>query len=196
MIWTAIVPLKQGAYVKSRLSERLTETQRQRLSVWMAEQVIAALNAAESVGRVLLVSETAGLAGEYDWFPAPGRGLNQDLELARQSLLKGPYLIVHGDLPLLAADDIEALTDAAERSGCAIAPDQAGSGTNALAIRDDMSFPLQFGEESFSRHAACAPAGWCCVQRPGLSLDVDSPEDLEAALSSPKGPAIGFLLLS
>ena len=194
MKWTAIVPLKQGAHVKSRLADILSESQRERLAAWMADEVLSALDSAESIGRILIVSEVRMSSGKYDWFPATGVHLNDDLDRARSSLVEGPYLIVHGDLPMLMADEIDELTAEAEISGFAIAPDQAGTGTNALAVRDDLSFPLHFGQNSFSRHVASAPSAMRCVARPGLALDIDTPKDLQKALMMVKGEVISSLL--
>jgi 2-phospho-L-lactate guanylyltransferase len=101
------------------------------------------------------------------------------------------FLALFADLPLLGGPDIDALLDAAERAGCAIAPDRHVTGTNALALADRRPFNFHFGDDSFRQHRAEAGAGWRLVPRPGLSIDIDTPEDLNLATDRGFCPAFG-----
>ncbi len=92
-----------------------------------------------------------------------------------------PIAVFHADLPRLGAEDVAALLAAGERGGCAIAPDRHGTGTNALAIGDGRAFSFAFGADSFARHRAQAGERFEIVTRPGLALDVDTPDDLRIA---------------
>jgi 2-phospho-L-lactate guanylyltransferase len=114
-----------------------------------------------------------------------GLGLNDGLEQARQEAIADgvtTLVILHGDLPNLQADDVAALVDALlQAGGVAIAPDRAGAGTNALALRPPDAIPFRFGIGSFAAHVAEAEATGTPlveVHRPGLAFDLDTPADL------------------
>lgn len=116
-----------------------------------------------------------------------GMGLNEGLDQARsQALLDGidTLIVLHGDLPNLTATDIETLVGALPADGgpgVAIAPDRAGTGTNALALRPPGVIPFRFGIGSFASHAAeveRASVSCVAVNRAGLAFDLDTPDDL------------------
>jgi 2-phospho-L-lactate guanylyltransferase len=180
MNWTVVVPLKQAGSRKTRLKQVLTDAERARLGqAWFAHVVDILDQVAGSQLIVLSAERPAGWAG--GWRRDEGRGLNSELQAAWGDLDRAPIAIFHADLPLLRLEDAEALFEAAERSGCAIAPDRHGTGTNGLAIADGRRFRFAFGPMSFARHTAEAGAQHEVVERPGLALDVDTPDDLQAA---------------
>jgi len=178
--WIALVPLKSGAERKSRLAPRFSPAERAALSDRMARHVVDVLSQVERIKRTLLLSDRPLPALGTGWQPDPGQGLNPALETARAALGL-PLLVLHADLPLIEAEDIAALLDAAEASGAAIAPDRHGSGTNAVALAHAIPFRFVFGADSFRRHLALAGPAGTAVARWRLSLDVDTPDDLDAA---------------
>ncbi|MDB5686089.1 MAG: 2-phospho-L-lactate guanylyltransferase [Rhizorhabdus sp.] len=210
MSWTAVVPIKQGTARKSRLSAELSPEERERLSDQLVTRVLDALAAAPSVSRIVALSNAPLPSSSFqrelespfsygdtmrkgdpsfrwdderdvNWHLDEGRGLNPELTAFRSALPAGRLLVIHGDLPLVTPDDIEAMLAAAEQAGIAIAPDRHGSGTNALALRDPAPFTFAFGEGSCAAHHAAAGEGAMTVNRPGLSHDIDTPDDLAAA---------------
>lgn len=184
MNWTAVLPLRQGPEPKSRLASRLSPAQRIALSLSMARGVLNILRDCPSLDRIILLSPDApgeGLGGE--WHRDGGQGLNEELDALRARLGDPAMLVVHGDLPLVTAGDIGALISGAERCGHALAPDRHGTGTNAAAIGAGRAFIFAFGEGSLQRHLACAP-GAVLVRRPGLAIDIDTPDDLDAAIAA------------
>lgn len=183
MTWTAVVPLKQGEGRKSRLSVVLSAHDRGRLSDLMAGHVFSALAEAPSVSRVLSLSAQVPSIASADWRQDRGRGLNAELTAVMAEPDLGPLLILHGDLPLIQAEDIEALIAAAGAEGAALAPDRHGTGTNAMAVAAGGVVPA-FGEQSFARHLAAISPSPAVVRRTGLALDVDTPDDLRAALEA------------
>ncbi len=183
MIWTALVPLKPPATRKGRLAERLSPAERERLSLALFERTVAVLDAVPAIGATHLLSAERPDGWARPWSRDEGRGLNPELEAARAGLSATPLLVIHADLPLLEAADVAALLACAEEHGCAIAPDRHGEGTNAVAVLAHLPFRFAFGVGSFARHAAQAgPAAR--VDRPGLALDCDTPDDLDRAVAA------------
>ena len=91
-------------------------------------------------------------------------------------------LIIHADLLLLRAGEVNELLAAAATHGVALATDRAGEGSNALAIPDGRVFDFRFGPASRNLHAAQTP-GLGMLASPGLAADIDTPEDLAFAVS-------------
>ncbi|WP_295634007.1 2-phospho-L-lactate guanylyltransferase [Novosphingobium sp.] len=179
--WHAIVPFRAGA--KTRLAERLDAPSRAALAEAMAAHVLETLGRCPSIGSLTLLapvrpafaSEGTGLIVDK------GHGLNAELAAA---LARARHvLIIHADLPLAAPDDIAVLIDAAAGAGAAIAPDHARTGTNALAFIDANGLLPAFGPDSFALHRALLPDA-AVVERPGLALDIDTPEDLDRAIAA------------
>jgi 2-phospho-L-lactate guanylyltransferase len=178
MSWTAFVPVKAPAARKMRLADKLAPVEREWLGAQMLTHVLAVLCESHDIGDVIVLSPERPMAWAGPFRLDQGRGLNAELADAA----RGPKtLIVHADLPLLTTTDIAALT---EGTGIAIAPDRHGTGTNALALPEAQDFAFAFGPDSFGRHCAAAGEQARIVKRPGLALDVDTPEDLAAALAS------------
>lgn len=182
MRWIALIPLKPPAEGKQRLSGRLDPAARARLGRAMFHHVAAEIGAVPRIGTTVVLSRTTPERWAGGWVKDRGGGLNAELEDARKSLGRGPLLVIHADLPLLRSADVELLLADAEAAGLAIAPDRHGSGTNALALADDRPFAFQFGTDSFVAHRAQAGARCRVLTRQGLALDVDTPDDLDAAL--------------
>jgi 2-phospho-L-lactate guanylyltransferase len=107
------------------------------------------------------------------------------MHAAREAERRGAtrLVVVHADLPLLRSDEITALLAAAESTGFAVAPDQRGTGTNALCVSPLSRLRLHFGPASLERHLAEAAAHGlspAIVRSPGLAFDVDETDDLRA----------------
>lgn len=173
MTWTAIVPIKPPDARKTRL-EGFDPAHRRELTERLLDHVLSTLRGHADVGEVLVLSHQAREG--FRWVEDHGRGLNEELEAARTALA-ADVLIVHADLPVVSGADISELLGVAARLGGALAPDRHRTGTNALALRRDLPFALHFGRDSCALHAAQLPAG-AMVERPGLALDIDTPDDL------------------
>jgi 2-phospho-L-lactate guanylyltransferase len=180
MSWTVIVPIKTGSGGKSRLGSCLTPAARVSLVEAMARRVTEALAQAHGIARVLVLSGARPHCPRAGWLRDVGNGLNPALHDAARRLGDIPLLVVHGDLPLVTGQDIEALIGAAAGGG-AIAPDRYGKGTNAIALARAPGLPFLFGEDSYARFMAASAGRLAVVRRPGLALDIDVPEDLDAA---------------
>ena len=190
-IW-AIVPVKPLAESKSRLSPALDPQARERLVVWMLEHELRVLrDCTPPLAGTLVVSHDTSvleIARSCDATPVkenPGGGLNGALTSGvREAVNRGAETIVilPTDLPkMIAGDILELLARIPAAPGVALAPDRHRTGTNALAESPPDLLDFEFGETSFLDHCAQARAkhaGLAVVERPGLMLDIDTPQDL------------------
>ena len=110
--------------------------------------------------------------------------------------------IVSADLPLLKPSDLAALEQCARGGRLAIATDKGGRGTNALAMPLSLGFDFHFGPASLFRHrleARQRGVQFRLVHAPGLTDDVDTPDDLKL-LAHPAAlctlPTVGRLACS
>ncbi len=180
-VWTALLPLKARRERKTRLGGLLSLAERQALSKRMFDHVAATLKAHPAIHSVVLLSDQCPHDWDGHWTLDQGRGLNAELEAARSHYhADGGLLVLHGDLPLLSSGDITAMLEGVDACGVAIAPDRAGQGTNGLAMSRQNAVAFSFGPGSFHLHLAQVDSA-AIIDRPGLSCDVDTPEDLAIA---------------
>jgi 2-phospho-L-lactate guanylyltransferase len=182
MNWTAIVPVNYGRDCKTRLAQCLSSAERTELVAAMARHVLGQLAALPAISHVAVLSPERPPFAPDGWIADGGRGLNAELAAGRAHFPGAATLIIHADLPLLRAEDITALLDAAMTSGAAIAPDLAGTGTNAVALADGRPFAPAFGPGSFAAHKAAMPDA-AIIAREGLGFDVDEPDSLRRAVA-------------
>ena len=194
----AVVPVKDFDGAKQRLAGALDRPARIALFRAMLEDVLEALSGVASLAGILLVTrdpEAVALAGRYGaecLIEPENRGHTAAVELAARTLAgrgAGGLLQVPGDVPRVTVAEIEAVVAAhAPAPAVTIAPSRDRLGSNALLCSPPDVFPFRFGSDSFYPHLAAARAIGiepAVVERPGLGLDVDTPDDLEAFLASP-----------
>lgn len=190
----AVIPVKSFALGKQRLAGALDPERRAALARGLADHVATTVSDAGVMPLVVTadahVAEWATRAG----FPSvadPGVGLDAAASagVAWADQTHSEWLVLHADLPLIAADDIAALLRALQ-DGPVLAPSSDG-GTSAIGTRGPHDF--SFGPASFHRHLKMLPDAEV-VAKPGLLLDIDSESDLEAAMSAPAGRWIRDLI--
>ena len=189
---TAIVPIKALSAAKGRLSESLEPADRRELVAWMASRVLRACAQCDGIDDTLVVAgdEAAGEIGRSAGaavLVVEEPGLRAALAVADAATAdRETTMIVAADLPQATAADLRAVLDAAADSACvAIAPTSDG-GTGVLLRRPPGVIATAYGPGSAGAHAALAtdagvPVVW--VHRAGLAEDVDTPEQLAAALA-------------
>jgi 2-phospho-L-lactate/phosphoenolpyruvate guanylyltransferase len=189
-----IVPHRGLEVAKTRLAPVLSPAERGDLAAHLLRRVLRI--ARQAVPDVVVISPSAALGELVEPMGARlliqhGMGLNEGLDQARAAAERDGIdilAILHGDLPELIVDDVQALVAAvSDPAGVAIAPDRAVTGTNGLAMRPPGAIGFQFGADSFARHRAEAEAAGlsvAIVERSGLAFDLDTPQDLRSWLES------------
>jgi 2-phospho-L-lactate guanylyltransferase len=189
---TAILPVKSFGHAKQRLADSMTPGARRALAEAMFSDALVALRRAKSVDRTLVVTADTGaqqIAGGYGALvlddreeghnPAARHGIKAAVEAGADRVL-----LVPGDCPLLAPDELDALLERrTERRAALIVPDRHGTGTNALVLQPPDVLAPSFGPDSCERHRREAEAAGIAAQVVevfSLALDVDTPEDLSA----------------
>lgn len=172
------MPLKINATSKSRLAEQLSSAERMALIEAMARHVLATLAQVSAIDRIVVLSAARPAWWLGDWAEDASDTLNAALATWCNAGRPARLLVVHGDLPQVTPADVEALLNAANATGCALATDRKGVGTNALALTEPCGFNFQFGTGSRLWHERQRPCA--VIDLPGLSRDIDNPEDLAA----------------
>jgi 2-phospho-L-lactate guanylyltransferase len=196
----AVVVARAGDRAKSRLAAELSLEQRQQLALAMLEDVLdvctrahlAGVLAVVDIGAARSVVERGGAVALAD----PGNGdMNAAVTLGIHAACQrgaSTVLVLPGDVPLIAREDVEVLLEAAGTASRAvvIGASHDGQGTNALLLRPPDVIAPTFGPPSLDRHVqAGLDAGAVTVVRTdlGLALDVDTPEDLANLRGKPLG---------
>jgi 2-phospho-L-lactate/phosphoenolpyruvate guanylyltransferase len=196
-LW-AVVPIKDLDHAKQRLAGVLSAPQRHLLVAAMAEDVLEALAASTDLGGILVVTrdpQARALARRYQaevLIDDGNRGHTAASSLAARILAKrgAPGMLqLPADLPLLTPDDVAALLDAqGVPPAVTLSPSHDERGSNAVVCSPPDLLPLRFGDDSFHPHLERARALGVApriVRRPGLALDLDTPDDLRAFLAAP-----------
>lgn len=184
----AIIPVKSFAMGKQRLSSFLDPISRSRLGRALTDHVASTVVAAGLIPLVVTADREVAEWSTMSGFPSladPGRGLSAAAETGVDwaQHAASTWIVLHSDLPLLDESDLAALSLHLADSGEVIAPSTDG-GTSAIGSSKPIVF--SFGASSFHRHLAVLRDPGVVV-RPGFLLDIDSPNDLEAALSTKRG---------
>jgi 2-phospho-L-lactate/phosphoenolpyruvate guanylyltransferase len=189
-----LVPVKQLDLCKQRLAGILDAGERRLLMLRLLDDVIgAARNAAGATSLSIVTGDSAAsaVAATHGIPVVDDGGLpwNEGLlhALAQIPRAREGVLFLSADLPAVSADDVAAMIEACPAAGVAIGRAHGGD-TNALALRPAAAIVPAFGAaRSATVHAARASAAGVAailVDRPGLAHDLDTPEDLTAALAN------------
>jgi 2-phospho-L-lactate guanylyltransferase len=192
-----LVPVKGLANAKQRLAALLDQPTRTRLAEAMLSDVLETLGTWRNRPEVGIVTSdpfAIDLAQRFDFQIIPdlaNRSETDAIEMATRfckSRGVDSTLVIPGDIPLLRAQELEEILQAAPVEGSVLAPASDGRGTNAVWRRPAGLFPLRFGNDSFKPHLAAARAtGKPCMvlSLPGIGLDIDNPSDLRQLAEAP-----------
>jgi 2-phospho-L-lactate guanylyltransferase len=201
----AIVPMKVIGKSKTRLSS-LPPKERARLSVAMLSNVLAALRRSRKVHDMTVVSADMGVSRIARRYGAgflrekDRLGLNKALRLAIRRLAPKSteaVMIVHADLPLLTARNIDRFLARSKHFEVAMVPCKNGTGTNALLLRPSTAISPAFGKASFKAHLSQAKERklrWTVLRIPEIQFDIDDSQDLRKFMRyRARGEAFRFL---
>jgi 2-phospho-L-lactate/phosphoenolpyruvate guanylyltransferase len=207
-VTVAVVPVKDLARAKQRLSARIGMAERRALVLLMLEDVLSILRRVEGLSRVMVVTREGEVAKRAERFGAEvlqepaNDGYTSAVERAARELTRRgepAMLTIPGDVPGASPDEIARLLAASPAPpSIVLAPSRDGRGTNAALVSPPDAFDLRFGEPSFAAHVARAEGAGLAIEvlrLPGLGLDLDSPDDLDAFLRAPTPTATYYFLL-
>ncbi|WP_329301826.1 2-phospho-L-lactate guanylyltransferase [Streptomyces sp. NBC_00659] len=198
MRWTLVVPLKPLARAKSRLADTASDVLRPGLALAFAQDTVAAALACATVRGVAVVTgdalagrELAAL-GAHIVADEPGGGLNAALAHGAEAVrARDPECAVaalNADLPALRPSELARVLAAAGEFPRAFLADAAAIGTTLLAASPGRELLPAFGGDSRARHRASGAAELRLDAVDSVRQDVDTREDLRAALALGVGP--------
>jgi 2-phospho-L-lactate/phosphoenolpyruvate guanylyltransferase len=192
-----LVPVKSLAHAKQRLASLLDQPTRTKLAQAMLFDVLETLHTWTNRPDISIVTSdpfALHLAQQFDFQVIPdnaNRSETDAIEMATrfcESRGIDSTLVIPGDIPLIQADELEKILEAAPGQGSVLVPAADGRGTNAAWRCPAGLFPLRFGNDSFKPHLTAARAAQkpCVVlSLPGIALDVDNPSDLRQLADAP-----------
>lgn len=191
-IW-AIVPVKELAGAKQRLSGMFPPEFRRGLVATMLEDVLAALSRSTRLAGMLVVTvdPTLEQLARHHGARVVAEGAREGhtgavtagIRTLRAEGVAG-MLTIPGDVPGVTATEIDRLLGAhGEAPSFTIAPAHDGRGSNTVIASPPDLVPLAFGNDSFLPHLdAVRRLGIepTVMRLDGIGLDIDNPEDLLA----------------
>lgn len=197
-MWVVVLPVKPFSRAKSRLAAAGFGPWRHELAHAFFLDTLRAVRATESVRAVVVVTDDPLAASQARTMDAvvcpdePGIGLNGAVRLGAgraAALVPGaPVAVLTADLPALRPEELGRALAEARGHRRAFVADHTGEGTTLLTARRASALAPSFGAGSRYRHVR---GGAFHVETPagsGLRLDVDTPDDLAAAVLRGAGP--------
>lgn len=183
MTLLVVVPIRSFRLGKTRLAAELPQPRRQELGAQLARAVVAAVEGAGLHAAVVTADdEVAAWANERQLriVTDPGGGLDTACRAGVEAAGSGRWAVVHGDLPLVTARDLEVVAHLVTAGHDVIAPSSDG-GTTVLSARRPIEFA--YGPASFHRHLPRLDDP-VIVARRGFLHDLDTMADLDSALQA------------
>ena len=191
-----LVPVKNLANAKQRLSAVLGPEERVELARAMCEDVLGTVASWAGRPEVAVVTSDpfACVLAERFGFEVvrdpENPGETGAIEMATKVCVERGAkntLVIPADIPLIGVEELQKIVDSAPMAGSVLVPDSAGRGTNAAFRSPANLFTLRFGNDSFLPHRQAAIATGLplvVLELPGIALDLDRPDDLEALASA------------
>ena len=195
----ALLPVKGFHNAKQRLSPLLSRSAREVLAETMFRDVLRQVRLARGLVRTFVVTgddKVAAIAASAGAEVIRENGENGEtsaVDFARLELKRAgceAVLIIPADMPLLRAQDLEAVlaqvpVDALPPYALLV-PSHDQRGTNALLLAPPDVIQLRFGYDSFTFHLSQVTAQGLAarfVENEHIALDIDEPQDLERFLA-------------
>ena len=186
-----LIPVKNLTNAKQRLAGALDQARRSQLAEAMLRDVMNAAAGVSNRLEAFLVtgdSQAQAMAAEFNF------GVIEDtrnesetdaIDMATSWCERQGYdttVVVPGDIPLIASDELNQVLDAAPVEGAVFVPAYDRRGSNCILRRPASLIALHFGNDSFLPHCeAMKKTGKPLVvlEMAGIGLDIDNPHELE-----------------
>ncbi|MBE1562938.1 2-phospho-L-lactate guanylyltransferase [Nonomuraea africana] len=194
--WSLVIPVKTLVAAKTRLAAA-TGPHRTALAVAVASDTLSAALICPAVARVIVVTADPAAAGPLAALgavvvPDPDRGLNTALRAGAAHAVRlapGDGIgALQADLPALRAAELARVLEAAADFDQSFVADAQEVGTTFYGVRPGVPFAPRFGGESKAKHLAGGAKELSLDGIDSVRRDVDTPDDLRAALALGLGP--------
>ncbi|MFE3196663.1 2-phospho-L-lactate guanylyltransferase [Embleya sp. NPDC059237] len=203
--WRLVVPVKPLSIAKSRLAGAIGPGHRPELALAFALDTVRTALTCDRVHGVLVVTDDDRVAAAIRGLGADvvadvGGGLNA--ALAHGARIAGAarpctgVAALSADLPALRAEELDRVLAAATGVRRAFLADAAGVGTTLLAAAPGVALAPGFGGPSRARHLASGAVELTPYDVDSVRRDVDTGEDLRAAIGLGVGAATAAVLPS
>jgi 2-phospho-L-lactate guanylyltransferase len=192
-----LIPFKSLDTAKQRLAGALDAEQRSQLAEAMLRDVMSA--AADLKNRIDMAVVTGdpqaqAIANEFGFLVVEDTRNESEtaaIEMATALCEAQGYdatIVVPADIPLMAAEELHRVIDAAPQEGAVFVPAYDRRGSNCILRRPASIIPLRFGNDSFLPHCeAMKQTGkeLIILDMPGIGLDIDNPHELDLLVQRP-----------
>lgn len=193
----ALLPVKDFKACKSRLATMLPEDARQSLMGALLADLLAHLHLAQSITDILVVTRcptASALATQHGatvFSAIDDTGLNEAVTAGITHLTAlgaSEAFIMHADLPMATAADIDNVIQAHHRQHCALTlvPDNQCDGTNGILLSLPTQMQFFYGKNSYPAHLAFSTSANISTQTVAnvhIGCDIDLWDDFRPLFS-------------
>jgi 2-phospho-L-lactate guanylyltransferase len=192
----AVVPVKETVQAKQRLAGLLSPSLRQQLALAMLQDVLDTLSAVSALAGIMVVTEDAEVTQIARNYRArlstagASDGHTGAVTAAARVLAAEGFgmMAIPADIPLVTPADIaQVLASHQDGRAFTIVPARDLQGSNTIVCTPADAVPLRFGTDSYFPHLAAAKAHGIVPREvvvPNIALDIDTPDDLTAFLTT------------
>jgi 2-phospho-L-lactate guanylyltransferase len=186
-----IIPIKILNQAKHRLKHVLYPEERQEFFKAMFEDVLSTMMSVPDFEQVAVatICPAAGIIakkyGAIILSTSQDEGQTDAVRRSAEILDSrgiSSMLVIPGDVPLVTVEEINIVLELHEKApSMTIVPAHDELGSNCIALSPPTAAPLRFGPNSYFPHLETARKLGIVMKTtklPGLSLDIDTPEDL------------------
>src|SRR5579862_3867979 len=197
-IW-AVVPVKEVAGAKTRLSGAYSVDFRKGLAKAMLEDVLHALHNVAELSGIAVVTVDSGAAelatryGALIFEEGARDGHTGAVMAAARRLVREGHagmLTVPGDIPYMTSQEVSNLLALHhDAPAFSIVPAHDRRGSNAIVMSPANAVPLTFGDDSFLPHLDAARRAGIeptIVTARGIGLDIDNAQDVAMLIERPQ----------
>ena len=194
----AVIPVKKIDDAKCRLKSVLNSDQRKKLFVAMLEDVLSTvmdISELDEVSLATICPIASKIARKYDatiLSTLKDEGQTEAIKKAAtiiENQGSKTILMLPADIPLATVSEIRTVIKIHENSPMiTIVPAKDNLGSNCIALSPPTAMPLNFGQNSYFPHIEKARNLGIKIYSallPGISLDIDTPEDLKKLCQKP-----------